>query len=189
MCRFTLILATDLNSCHAPVVITWIFTGTVNQQVRFLIYQVLPVKLAHLEIRCELNRVSRAGFLAITAENATGEVDAEELRKTPPGFVLGRLERDATDWTRDRAQVARDAALASVGIPRQNDPAPITWREIRLLFWILNGNPLLEGVKKNQPDRPKDTDHLLPHISTAAPVTSKFAKARGNITFQPHDMS
>ena len=27
------------------------------------------------------------------------------------------------------------------------------------------------------------------HISTAAPVTSKLAKARGNITFQPQDMS
>src|SRR5580693_10083093 len=47
----------------------------------------------------------------------------------------------------------------------------------------------MKGMEKHQPDSPKYADHLLLHISTTAPVTTRFAKARGSITFQPNDMS
>jgi hypothetical protein len=63
-----------------------------------------------------LDGVSRAGLFAITAEDATREVDAEEVGITPPAFVFGRLERDTINRTGDCTEVARDAALASIGI-------------------------------------------------------------------------
>src|ERR1700722_19458605 len=189
MGRLALILAAYLDSRHPPIVITRVFARTVYHQILFLIYQALTMKLPHLEIGCKLDSISWTGFFAETAEDTTREVDTEELRITPSGFILGCLQRDAIDRARHRAKVARYTALASVGIARQNDPAPVAWREVRLLLRILNRNPLMKGMEKNQPDGPEYADHLLPHISTAAPVTSMLAKARGNITFQPQDMT
>src|SRR4029434_4151610 len=145
---------------HPPEVIPRILAGTVDQQIFLFIHQILPVKLPHLEIRRKLDGISRAGLFAKTTEDAAREVDAEEVRITTPRFILGCLERDAIDRTGDRAEVARHAALAAVGIARQNDPAPVAGREIRLLLRILNRNPLLEGMEKNVPDRPEYAEHL-----------------------------
>src|SRR5580698_5829493 len=120
--------------------------GPVDQQILLLVDQVLPMKLAHLEIRRKLDGVSRACLFAKTAKDAAREIDAEELRITPSGFILGCLQCDATHRTRDGTKVARHAALASIRIARQNDPAPVAWREIRLLLRILNGDSLLKRV-------------------------------------------
>src|SRR5258705_366028 len=187
--RFALILPADLNSCHSPVVVPGMFPGAIDQQILLFIYQVVSMKLSHLEIRSKLDSVGGAGLFAQTAEDATREIDSEEFRKTPPRFILSRLQRDAGDRTRDRTEIASHAALASIGIARQNDPAPVAWREIRLLLRILDGDSLLEGVEKNVPNRPEYADHPLTLISTTAPVASTLTKARGNITFQPQDMS
>src|SRR5260370_16071107 len=189
MCRLALIFAAHLDSCNPPEVVARILAGPVDHQVLLFIHQVLPVKLSNLEVRRKLDGVSRAGLCAKTAEDGTREVDAEEFRVAPPVFVLSCLERDAIDGTRDRAEVAGHATLASIGIPRQNDPAPVAWREVRLLFRILNGEPFLKGMKKNEPDCTKYADHLLTHMSTTTPFRSKLTKASGNITFQPQELT
>src|SRR6266542_3991286 len=157
-----LILTPDLDSSHAPEVVTGILAGPVDQQVFLFIHEVFPVKFPHLEIGRKLDRVGRAGLFAETTEDATGEVDAEELRITPAGLVFGCLERDAIDRTCNRTEVARHTAFASVGITRQYDPAPVARREIWLLLGILDGDPLLEGVEKNVPDRSQYAEHLSP---------------------------
>ncbi len=100
---FALAFAADLSSRYPPVVIARILAGAIDQQVLLFINQILPVKLPHLEIRSELNGVGGAGFFAETAKDAARKVNAEEFRKAPAVFVLGGLERDAIDRTRDRA--------------------------------------------------------------------------------------
>src|SRR5262245_65692427 len=94
-----LILTPDLDSCHAPEVVTGVLAGAVDQQIFFFIHKVFPVKFPHLEIGRKLDRVGRAGLFAETTENAAGEVDAKELRITPTMLVFGCLERYAIDRT------------------------------------------------------------------------------------------
>jgi hypothetical protein len=48
---FSFILATDCDSGHAPEVVIGILSRTFNLQINFLIYEILPLVLAHLEIR------------------------------------------------------------------------------------------------------------------------------------------
>src|SRR5208337_4606825 len=159
-CR-ALVFSTDLDSGNAPEVIPRMLAWPINQKVALFIDQVVPVKLAHLEVRRQLNGVRRAGFLAIAAKDAAREVDTEELRIPPPVLVLRRLQSDATDRTGDRAQVASHTAFPTVGIARKNDPAAVARREIRLLLRILHGNPLLEGVEKYVPDGSKYAEHSV----------------------------
>src|SRR5215467_10217885 len=111
MVRFALVFPSYLFAGDAQEVIAGVLAGSVNQQILFLIHEVLPVKLAHFEIRCKLNRVRRAGLFAKTAEDAAREVDPEKLRISPAMLVFGRLERDAIDRTGDRAEVTRYTAL------------------------------------------------------------------------------
>jgi hypothetical protein len=69
------------------------------------------------------------------------------------------LRREQTDGKRDRAKIAGHATLASVGIARENDPAPETRRQVGLLLRILDRDPLPEGVEKNVPDRSQYAEH------------------------------
>jgi hypothetical protein len=157
--RIALILAADLNARYSPVVVPRMLAGSIDQQVFLFIDQVLTVKLAHLEIRGKLDGVGRAGLFAQAAKDTTREIDAKELWKTPPVFILSCLERNTIDGTNDRTEIARHAALTSIGITRQNDPAPVAWSEIRLLLRILNGDSFLEGMKEHVPNRSKYADH------------------------------
>src|SRR3974377_941733 len=159
MGRRALVFSTDLDSGYAPEVIPRMLTWPINQQVVLFIDQVVPVKLAHLEVRRQLDGVRRAGFLAIAAKDAAREVDTEKLRIPPPLFVLRRLQSNATDRTSDRTQVARYTAFPTVRIARKNDPSAVARREIRLLLRILHRNPLLESVEKNVPDGSKYAEH------------------------------
>jgi hypothetical protein len=161
MCRLALVLAADLDSRDSPEVVAGILALAVDQQILFFINQVLPLKLPHLEIGCELNSVSRAGLFAITTEDATREVDAEKLRVAPAVLILGRLKRDAIDGTCHRTKVTGHAPLASVRVARENNPAPEARRQVRFLLWILNRDSLLERVKEDVPDCPKYAEHLL----------------------------
>src|SRR5271165_6239156 len=118
MCRLALVLPADLNAGNTPEVIARVLARPVDKQVLFLVHQVLAVKLAHFEVRRQLDSVSGTGFFAVTTEYAAREIDTEELRITPPVFILVGLERDAIDGTGGRAEIARDTALAAVGIAR-----------------------------------------------------------------------
>lgn len=48
---FSLVLATDCDSGHAPEVVVGILSRTFNLQIGFLVYKIFPLVLAHLEIR------------------------------------------------------------------------------------------------------------------------------------------
>src|SRR5713226_5489284 len=95
-------------------VVAGILPGAVDQQVFFLVDQVLAVIFTHLKVRRQLDCVGRAGLLAVATENAAREVDPEELRIAPAMFVLCRLQRDAGDRTGNRAEVAAYTALAPI---------------------------------------------------------------------------
>src|SRR5580698_5184402 len=111
---FTLIFTADLNSGNSPVVITWMLAGTINQQILLFVDEVLAMKFPHLKIRRKLDGVGRTRLFAITAEDAAGEIDAEEFRIAPPGWILGCLQRDAIHRARHCAKVARHATLAPI---------------------------------------------------------------------------
>ena len=130
--RFSLILSADLHAGHAPIVVAGIFARPIDQQVLLFVHQVLAMILAHLEIRRQLDRIGGARFLAEAAENAAREIDAEELRITPAVLVFRRLKRDAVHRAGDRAQIARDAALAAIRIAREDDAAALPGRQVRL---------------------------------------------------------
>src|SRR5271157_4198839 len=149
MRRLALVLSADRDSGCAPEVIARILARPVDQQVVLFVNQVLPVKLAHLKVRRQLDGVRRASLFAVATKDAAREVDTEELRIPPPVFVLGRLQRDTADRTGNCAQIARHTALPAVRIARQDDPAAVAWREIRLLLRVLNRDPLLEGMEEH----------------------------------------
>ncbi len=48
---FSFVLTTDRYPGHAPEVVIGILSWTFNLQIRFLVYEILPFVLAHLEIR------------------------------------------------------------------------------------------------------------------------------------------
>jgi hypothetical protein len=48
---FSIILATDCDSGHAPEVVIGILSRAFNLQIGFLVHEVLPLVLAHLEVR------------------------------------------------------------------------------------------------------------------------------------------
>ena len=111
----------------------------------------------------------------------------------PAVLVLGRLQRDAVDGARDRAQVAGDAALAAVGIARQDDASAPARRQIRLLFRILNRHAPSEHVPEDDPQAVQHAQHdrslFSLRATTIAPVTTRFSSASGSITFQPYAIS
>jgi hypothetical protein len=186
------ILATDCDSGYAPEVVIGILPRTFNLQISFLVYEILPFVLAHLEIRRQLNRVSGTRFFAIATEDTAGKIDPKELRISPAVLVLRCLKRDAVHRTGHGAEVASDAAFSTVGILRKNNATTIPRREIGLFLWILNCHTPRKGVPEDFPQRAHEAEHKgLLHFrdSTTAPVTSKFNNARGSITFQPHDIN
>src|SRR5690606_14819672 len=122
-----------------------ILAGTAHQEVLLLVHHVAPDVLAHLEIRRKLDRVGRAGFLAEAAVDAAREVDAKPRRVPATGLVLRLLERDAVDRARDRAEIARDAALLAVRVSGQDDAPAKARREIRLLLRVLDRLALAEA--------------------------------------------
>jgi len=116
MCRLTFVFPANLDSSDPPEVVTGMLSWAVDQQIFLLIHQILTAKLSDLEIGCQLDSVSGAGLLAITAENATREVNAEEFGITPVILILGCLKGDATDGASDRTEIAGYAAFSSIGI-------------------------------------------------------------------------
>src|SRR5581483_12010405 len=159
-------------------------------QVLFFVDKVRAVILAHLVVWSELDRVGGARVLAEPAVDAAVEIDPEELRKPPPMFILGRLQRDAGDGAHHGAQVASYAPFAAVGVARQDDPTAPPRRHVSLLFRILNRRPPMEHVPEDDPQAVQHAQHRLlrlhPRATTIAPVTTRFTRARGSITFQPY---
>src|SRR5262249_61091707 len=102
--------------------------------------------LAHFEIGCELNRVCRTCLFAEAAEDTAREIDAKELRITPPAFVFGRLQRDAIHGAGHRAQITGHATLAAVRITRKDDSPSVPRRQVRFLVRILDCRAWLERV-------------------------------------------
>ena len=135
------------------IVVTGILAGPVDQQVFLLVNQILTIVFAHFKIGRELDRVGRTRFFAVAAKDASGEIDAEEFGITAPVFIFRRLQRDAIHRASDAHRVAGNASLAAIRIARENDPPPVAWRQIRLLFRILDRYPPLKGVEKHVPDR------------------------------------
>src|SRR5207302_10333158 len=99
-----------------PEVVIGIFSGTVNHQVRFLVYEIVSFVLAHLEIRRELYRVCGARFFAIATKDTAGKIDAEELGISSAMLVLRCLERDAIHRASHGAEIAGYAAFSTIGI-------------------------------------------------------------------------
>src|SRR5690606_11126812 len=205
--RFALVLAADREPGHAVEAVAGILAGAADQEVFLLVHHVAAVVLAHLEVGRELNRIRRARLFAEPAVDAAREVDAEPCRIPAAGLVLGLLERDAVDRTRDRAEVTRDAALLSVRVARQDDAAAEAGREIGLLLGVEDRLALAEAVHE-------DADHALhlaaehgelsvepalghrhhvtpsPFIATTmAPVTSAFSSASGSRNFHAYPIS
>src|SRR5690606_3332234 len=139
--RLALVLAADRAAGDVVEAVTGILARSADQEMLLLVDHVASVVLAHLEVRRQLDRVRRAGLLAEPAIDAAREVDAEPFGIPPPRLVLGFLQRDAIDGARDRAEIARDAALVAVRVPRQDDPAAKPRGEIRLLLGILDRLP------------------------------------------------
>src|SRR6185437_12103686 len=190
-----LLFAADPHARHAPEVVIRVFAGSADQQIFFFVNQVLPLVLAHFKVGCELDGVSRAGVLAVAAEDAAGKVDAEELRVAPAGGVLRGLQRDAIHRAGDSAQITGDAALASLGIAGKDNTSAPAWRKIRRLLRILPGNTRPKAMQKNIPKCSNDTEHIVhlapsgKNASTTAPVTSRLARASGSISFQAQAIS
>src|SRR5690606_32488914 len=133
--------------------VTGILARSADQEMLLLVDPVASVVLAHLEGRRQLDRVRRAGLLAEPAIDAARGVDADPFRIPPPRLVLGFLQRDAIDGARDRAEIARDAALVAVRVPRQDDPAAKPRGEIGLLFGILDRLPAAKAVQEDRGHR------------------------------------
>src|SRR6185437_6959038 len=83
------------DAADLPVVVTGIFSGTIDQQLLFLVDQIGAMVLAHFDVGNELNRVRGASVFAKSAKNTAREVDAEKLGIAASVFVFGRLQRDA----------------------------------------------------------------------------------------------
>src|SRR3954451_25237774 len=85
--------------------------------------------------------------------------------------------------------MAGHATFASIRIASQNNSTSITGREVGLFFRVLNRNTPLKSMPEDFPQATQQTEHSQPSsyesASTTAPVTSRFNKASGSITFQP----
>ena len=132
----TLVLSFDGKPCNAIKIITRIFTLPADEQVFFFIDQVLTAVFSHLAIRRELNGVSRTGLFAEAAEDAPGEVDAEEFRIASSVFIFSCLEGDAVNRACRSAEVAGDTTFIAVRVSGQDNPSPPPRRQIRPHFRI-----------------------------------------------------
>src|SRR5580658_1234367 len=123
--------------------------GAADQKVLLLVHEVLPVIFAELEIRRELDRTGRAGFLAQAAEDAAREVDAEKFGIPAAIRLLALLQRDAPDRAGRRAEVAGYAAFLAVRVPRKDDAAAIARGQIGLHLWIEDRIALARAVRED----------------------------------------
>src|SRR5690606_4086085 len=144
-----LVLAADRAPGDAIEAVARILARAADQEMLLLVDHVAAVVLAHLEIRRELDRVRGASLLAEPAVDAAREVDAEPFGIPAARLVLGLLQRDAVDRARDRAEIARDATLVAVRVPREHDPAAKTRREIGLLLGILDRFSAAKAVQED----------------------------------------
>src|SRR5262249_23095527 len=119
--------------------------------------------------------------LAVAAEDAAREIDAEEIRETPPVLVLSCLKGNAIDWACHRAEVASDAALLAVRIAREDDSAAVARRQVILLFGVLHGFASSERVQEDLEDRHEQTQQGR----SPSPVLSGSAEARFPIARAP----
>lgn len=136
-------------TCNTIEVVIRVFAGAGDQKIFFLVHQVLTFELGHLEIRGQLDRGGRAGFLAETAENAAREVDPEEVRVPATVFGFSFLQRDATHRAGHGAQVAGYAAFFAIGVAGQDDAATVTRRQIDLLLGVLQGVALAKAMAED----------------------------------------
>ena len=126
-----------------------VLAGTIDQQILFLVHQLLAIILAHLEVRRQLDGRRRAGFLAHATKDAAGEVDAEELRVPAAVFLLSLLQRDAVHRAGYRTQVAGHATLFAVRIAGQHNAAAVARWQIDLLFRVVHCLPLAKTVHEH----------------------------------------
>ena len=150
--RWRLVLAVDRRTGHPVKVVIGVFAGATDQQVFFLINQILPVVFAVFEIRRELYGVCRAGLFAEAAEDAAGKIDPEKNGVAPPVIVFGGLKGDSVHRTGRRTQVTGDTALFAVRVARQDDPPPESRRQRDFFFRILDGDRQPQGVPQDRPD-------------------------------------
>src|SRR5665213_2242369 len=106
----------DRFACNTPKTVVGILAGAADQQILLLVNEIGSFIFAHLEIGCELDRIGRAGFLAIAAEDAAREVDAKEFRVPATVLVLRLLKRNAAGRAGDGAQITCDAPFRAVGV-------------------------------------------------------------------------
>jgi hypothetical protein len=121
--------------------------------------QILAIVFAHFSIRDQLNGVSRAGFFAKAAEDASRKIDPEKFGITPAVFVFGSLKRNAVHRAGSGAKITGHAPFVHIRIPGQHNPSPVTGRQIWFYLGILHRFRLVEEVKESQPDCLKYTEH------------------------------
>src|ERR1700733_14477339 len=85
---FALSLNAGVHARYFIEIIPVIFSLPVDEQVFLFINEVLTMILAHFKIGDELDSICRAGFFAVSAEDATGEIDAEGFRVPPAVLVF-----------------------------------------------------------------------------------------------------
>jgi hypothetical protein len=108
-----------------------------------------------------LDRISRACFLAESAENTTRKVDPEKGRISSPAGTLCSLQGDTVNRTCSRAQIACHASFIPIRIPAENDPATVAGREIWFLFGVQYRFTLVKGVQEGVPYTSEDAEHII----------------------------
>ena len=150
--RLALVLVLDRESGNAVKIIVRILSWSADKQVLFFVNQIFPLVLTHLEIGRELDGIGRACFFTISAEDAPGKIDAEELGITSSVLVLRSLKRDAVNGTRHGAEIARNTALLAVRVAGKDNPAAPPGRDIGPLLRILDRGPPSEHGLEDRPD-------------------------------------
>jgi len=156
---FALIFSADGHAGDLVEIVNGIFPRPIDKQVLLFVHQRRPLILAHLKVRCELDGIRGARFLAKSTEYAARKIDPEKLRVPPPMFILGSLKRYAIYRASHSAQVAGNAPLPSVRVTREYDATSPSRRYVGLLLRIKNGLSLAKRMYQYGPKPLEQTEH------------------------------
>ena len=126
----SLILVASSHAGHAIKIIVVILAGPADKEILLLVDQVPARVFTLFEVRNQLDRIGRTGFLAHATIDAARKVNPEEFRIAAIVglWTVRSLKRDTIDRASRRAEVTGDAALFSIRIPGENDSSTPTWR-------------------------------------------------------------
>src|SRR6185295_5939736 len=103
----SLVFVACLHAGHSIKVVVRILAGPADQEIFLLVDQVPACIFTLFEIRDELDRICRTGFLTHSTINTARKIDPEEfgIPTILSRRVLSGLKRDAIDRTSRRTEV------------------------------------------------------------------------------------